>query len=48
LRQLKDRGVLVAPVGVGQDKVMTKFIKREGKINKKEYGVFHFVPFIEE
>jgi len=47
-RQLKDRGVLVAPVGVGQDKVMTKFIKREGKINKKEYGVFHFVPFIEE
>src|SRR3990172_12565509 len=34
--QLKDRGVLVAPVGVGQDKTMTKFLKREGKINKKE------------
>jgi len=45
--QLKDRGVLVAPVGVGQDKTMTKFLKREGKINKKEYGIFHFVPFVE-
>lgn len=46
-RQLKDGGVLVAPVGAGQDKVMTKFLKREGKINKKEYGIFHFVPFVE-
>lgn len=45
--QLKDGGILVAPVGVGQDKVMTKFVKREGKIKKKEYGIFHFVPFVE-
>ena len=46
--QLKEGGVLVAPVGVGPDKKMTKFIKKEGKISKKEYGIFHFVPFVEE
>lgn len=46
--QLKDGGVLIAPVGVGQDKTMTRFIKKEGKINRQEYGIFHFVPFIEE
>jgi protein-L-isoaspartate(D-aspartate) O-methyltransferase len=45
--QLKDGGVLVAPVGVGQDKVMTKFTKVRGEINKKEYGIFYFVPFVE-
>jgi len=46
--QLKERGVLVAPVGIGPDKKMTKFIKKKGKISKKEYGIFHFVPFVEE
>ena len=46
--QLKEGGVLVAPVGIGPDKKMTKFIKRKGEIKKKEYGIFHFVPFIEE
>ncbi|MFZ5932724.1 MAG: protein-L-isoaspartate(D-aspartate) O-methyltransferase [Patescibacteria group bacterium] len=47
-RQLAERGVLVAPVGVGPDKIMTKFVKTKGKIEKKEYGIFHFVPFVEK
>lgn len=47
-RQLKDKGVLVAPVGKGMDKTMIKYIKRGKKIIKKELGIFHFVPFIEE
>ena len=45
--QLKDGGVLVAPVGEGTDKKMTKFAKKNGKISRKEYGIFHFVPFVE-
>lgn len=46
--QLKDGGILVAPVGTGSDKKMTKFIKKKGKISQRQYGVFHFVPFVEE
>lgn len=46
-RQLKEGGVLVAPVGVGMDKEMTKFGKRRNKVSQKSYGIFHFVPFIE-
>jgi protein-L-isoaspartate(D-aspartate) O-methyltransferase len=46
--QLKDNGVLVAPFGGGIDKQMTKFTKlKGGKIKKEEYGIFHFVPFVE-
>ncbi len=47
--QLKTGGVLVAPIGEGNDKMMTKFIKgKDGKTKKEEHGIFHFVPFIEE
>lgn len=46
--QLKDGGVLVVPVGVGQDKVMTRYLKKADKIKKEEFGIFHFVPFVEE
>lgn len=45
--KLKEGGILVAPVGRGPDKIMTKYIKRGKKINKKEFGIFHFVPFVE-
>lgn len=45
-RQLKDPGVLVAPVGMGADKTMTKYIKKEGKVTKRKYGIFYFVPFV--
>lgn len=47
--QLKMDGVLVAPIGKGNDKMMTKYIKRKsGKIEKEKHGIFHFVPFIEK
>ena len=46
--QLKDEGILVAPVGEGFDKIMTKYIKKKNKIIKKEYGIFHFVPLVLE
>ena len=47
--QLKEGGILVAPMGHGEDKLMTRFTKkRNGKLKKEEFGVFHFVPFIEE
>jgi protein-L-isoaspartate(D-aspartate) O-methyltransferase len=49
--QLKYNGLLVAPVGRGYNKVMTRYKKtRRGKksiLDKEEYGVFRFVPFIE-
>lgn len=45
-RELKDGGVLVVPIGSGDDKTMTKYIKKGGKLIKKEYGSFRFVPFI--
>jgi protein-L-isoaspartate(D-aspartate) O-methyltransferase len=47
LKQLKKGGILVAPVGKGPDKIMTKFVKKNGRVEKKEFGVFHFVPFVE-
>jgi len=50
--QLKEEGVLVAPIGRGQDKIMTRFTKLKKRekevIKKEEFGIFHFVPFIEE
>ena len=49
--QLRDGGVLVVPVGTGDDKQMTKFTKiknGEGTIKKEEHGIFHFVPFVKE
>lgn len=45
--QLIKGGVLVAPIGKGMDKQMTKFTKsKSGGIKRKKYGVFHFVPFV--
>ena len=52
LDQLKRGGVLVAPMGKGHDKVMTRYKKLKNsktpKFQKKEFGIFHFVPFVEE
>lgn len=47
--QLKTGGVLVAPVGEGRDKIMTRFRKSfsgQARYKKEEFGTFHFVPFI--
>jgi protein-L-isoaspartate(D-aspartate) O-methyltransferase len=50
--QLKVGGVLVAPVGVGDRKVMTRYRKpmksKTKEIKKEEFGVFSFVPFVRE
>lgn len=47
--QLKEGGILVAPIGLGHDREMTKFVKKKGGGFKKEkHGIFHFVPFVEE
>ena len=49
LDQLKVGGVMVAPIGKGHDKVMTKFTKAKGgRLEKDQHGIFHFVPFVEE
>lgn len=49
LEQLKEKGVLVAPIGRSVDKIMTRFTKKaKGRIKKEKFGIFHFVPFVEE
>jgi protein-L-isoaspartate(D-aspartate) O-methyltransferase len=48
-KQLREGGVLVAPIGRGYDKVMMKYIKKsKSKFKKSVHGIFHFVPFVEE
>jgi protein-L-isoaspartate(D-aspartate) O-methyltransferase len=44
--QLKENGVLIAPIGGGFDSIMTRFTKKKGRIKKEEFGIFSFVPFI--
>jgi protein-L-isoaspartate(D-aspartate) O-methyltransferase len=47
--QLKPDGVLVAPLGRTHNKTMTRFKKNKtGIIIREKFGIFHFVPFIEE
>lgn len=48
LDQLKENGVLVAPVGRGHDKQMTRLVKKKNRFKKEKFGVFTFVPFVEE
>lgn len=48
LNQLAQGGVLVAPVGKGQDKKMKRYHKKDGKLKTKTFGRFHFVPFVRE
>jgi protein-L-isoaspartate(D-aspartate) O-methyltransferase len=49
INQLKEGGILVAPIGEGYDKQMTRIFKDpDGSIKESKLGVFHFVPFIEE
>ncbi len=45
--QLKNGGVLVAPVGKGRDKEMVKYTKKGRRLKIEKHGVFNFVPFIE-
>lgn len=48
LNQLKPGGRLVIPVGEGESQLMKRLIKQEdGSISEEEYGVFKFVPMIQ-
>ncbi len=42
--QLKDNGILVAPVGNLSQQKMLKIIKKKGKLIKQDLGEFVFVP----
>ena len=47
--QLKVGGVLIAPVGDGNEKKMTRYVKKnEDEVKVVEFGVFYFVPFLRE
>ncbi len=47
LTQLKVGGVLVIPVGSGDDKTMLRITKiDESKYNKESFGIYQFVPFL--
>lgn len=47
--QLKVGGVLVAPVGIGNDKEMLRVTKKGvDKLNTEKFGKFKFVPFVIE
>ena len=45
--QLKEGGILVAPVNYGLDQMMRKFIKSTSGIKQEDYGMFRFVPMLE-
>ena len=46
--QLNVNGLLVIPVGEGEDQVMKRIRKLEnGNIEEETHGMFRFVPFLE-
>lgn len=46
--QLKPGGVLVIPIGEGDDQIMTRILKREnGDLEQTTHGVFRFVPMLQ-
>lgn len=47
LDQLKENGVLVAPIGRGHGKQMTRLTKKKNRFKKEKFGIFSFVPFVE-
>lgn len=47
LKQLKIGGLLVIPLGEGEDKTMTRITRvNENKYETEEFGLFRFVPFM--
>ncbi|MBT8191042.1 MAG: protein-L-isoaspartate(D-aspartate) O-methyltransferase [Saprospiraceae bacterium] len=47
LKQLKTGGILVIPLGKGEDKTMTRITRvSENKYETEEFGLFRFVPFM--
>jgi len=46
--QLKPGGILVIPLGDGDDQVMTRIVKeKNGELTKTTHGVFRFVPMLQ-
>ena len=45
--QLADGGILIAPVQVGSQEIITKFHKKRGRITSKALEVCRFVPIID-
>ena len=48
LKQLKDNGILIAPIGSLYEQEMVKFKKVKGKIIREYLGGFIFVPLVSE
>ncbi len=48
IEQLKENGVLVAPIGSLYEQEMVKVTKVKGKVTKEELGGFIFVPLVSE
>lgn len=47
--QLKPGGILVIPVGDGEEQMMTRLVKEEnGSIKQTTHGIFKFVPMLED
>ena len=47
LRQLKIGGILVIPLGDGEEQILTRFTKvSENYIEKEEFGLYKFVPML--
>lgn len=49
VEQLKPGGILVIPIGDGDDQTMTRLIKKEdGTLERTEHGIFRFVPMLKD
>lgn len=46
VNQLKEGGIMVIPVGNGEDQQMIRLLKNNGKIEIKEHGHYRFVPML--
>lgn len=47
LRQLKVGGIMVIPLGKGEEQVLTRFIKvSDNQLEKEEFGIYKFVPML--
>ena len=47
LRQVKIGGLLVIPLGKGEEQILTRFTKiSENKVEKEEFGLYKFVPML--
>lgn len=47
LRQLKVGGIMVIPIGRGEEQTLTRFTKTsENQVEKEEFGLYKFVPML--